>query len=618
MTDLDIYELLDKEQVLSESFEVEFKSAKGGLPGSLWESYSAFANSEGGSIILGITEDDNEFKLDGLSKEQVLKYQRLCWDQVNNKNKISINLLSNEDVKILESENGQYFLAILVPAAEYKSKPVHVGPDARTGTFKRNHTGDYKCSSEEVRQMIADSLPQKPDSRILDNFTLDDLDKTTISQFRQIFGSAKPGHPYLSEDDKGLLEKIGGWKKDRRTKKEGLTIAGLLMFGKHQSIIDALSDYHLDYQEITDPTLRWSDRIFPDGTWEANIFQFYRRVWPKISSSLPKPFQLQEGQRKDEDQLHEAIREALVNSLIHADYSIAGGVVIKKYQDYFLLSNPGNLLITIDQYYKGGISVPRNTSIQTMFILLGYGEKAGSGSTRILSTWEGQHWRKPYIQVINNPARVELYLRMESLLPPKSLNVLAELFGEQIKNMQGDGLIALTTAEIEGSITNIRLQQLINAHSSEISKMLKILCAHNYLIPFGKGRGTSYKLNKELKKVSIGDIKNTLANSMDTSGSNMDTSGNNMDTSRNNMETKTVESSKKRMKKSELNNKILSVCFGEYKTLSEISILINRDSKYLKNDIIPDMLKSNRLERLYPSNPNHPNQAYKAIDTYEN
>lgn len=107
------------------------------------------------------------------------------------------------------------------------------------------------------------------------------------------------------------------------------------------------------------------------------IFSIFHRVWPKLSFSLPKPFLLENGRRRDEGAIHEALREAFANSIIHADYRGQGGIVIKKYPDRFLFVNPGYMLVPLEQYYKGGCSVPRNTTIQTMFSLLGYGEKQG-------------------------------------------------------------------------------------------------------------------------------------------------------------------------------------------------------------------------------------------------
>ena len=93
-----------------------------------------------------------------------------------------------------------------------------------------------------------------------------------------------------------------------------------------------------------------------------------------------------------------------------------GGIVIKKYPDRFLFVNPGYMLVPLEQYYKGGCSVPRNTTIQTMFSLLGYGEKAGSGSLRIMSAWASAHWRKPFISMTNRPDRVCLDLKNGSIV----------------------------------------------------------------------------------------------------------------------------------------------------------------------------------------------------------
>ena len=59
-----------------ESTEVEFKSARGGFPGNLWDTYSAFANTQGGVIVLGVKERDGRFTLDGLTLEQVQKYKK--------------------------------------------------------------------------------------------------------------------------------------------------------------------------------------------------------------------------------------------------------------------------------------------------------------------------------------------------------------------------------------------------------------------------------------------------------------------------------------------------------------------------------------------------------------
>ncbi len=72
-----------------ETSEVKFKSARGGFPGSFLESYSAFANTNGGTIVLGVMEKDNRFFLDGLTEKAIVRYKKNFWDCAHNKGKIS-------------------------------------------------------------------------------------------------------------------------------------------------------------------------------------------------------------------------------------------------------------------------------------------------------------------------------------------------------------------------------------------------------------------------------------------------------------------------------------------------------------------------------------------------
>lgn len=83
-----------------ETLEVEFKSARGGFPGSFWESYSAFANTNGGTIVLGVVEKNNRFLFDGLTEETIIRYKKIFWDCAHNKGKTSVCLPRESDVRI--------------------------------------------------------------------------------------------------------------------------------------------------------------------------------------------------------------------------------------------------------------------------------------------------------------------------------------------------------------------------------------------------------------------------------------------------------------------------------------------------------------------------------------
>jgi ATP-dependent DNA helicase RecG len=138
---------------VGENDDWEFKSAKGGFPGSVWETYSAMANSAGGTIVLGASEKNGKVSVDGLETGQLDKSRKTLWDGLNNRGVVSRNLLANSQVESLQIENGS-LLIIKVPQATRKERPIYKGQNPFGGTFKRQHEGDYKCSDEEVRRMI--------------------------------------------------------------------------------------------------------------------------------------------------------------------------------------------------------------------------------------------------------------------------------------------------------------------------------------------------------------------------------------------------------------------------------------------------------------------------------
>lgn len=61
-----------------------------------------------------------------------------------------------------------------------------------------------------------------------------------------------------------------------------ITLTGVLMFGTELAIMGAMPRYFVDFREKlnSDPNMRWTDRVYPDGVWETNLYQFYRRVLP--------------------------------------------------------------------------------------------------------------------------------------------------------------------------------------------------------------------------------------------------------------------------------------------------------------------------------------------------
>lgn len=524
-----------------ESEYLEFKTAKGGLPKSLWETYSAFANTHGGLIVLGIKEETQSKKLSlaGLTEEQVELMKDELFRQLGNRQKVSACLLTDKDVSIERIEDS-YLLFIQVPQAARSQRPIYIDGDPERGSYRRNGEGDYHCTPEEVRRMYADSDPERPaDSRILKGFTEDDIDQPSLEQYRRLFRLSDPSHVWHSEDDQSLMKKLGGYRIDRESGEEGFTLAGLLMFGKIEAIQDlqCAPHYFPDYRSIPrgDNEQRWVDRIYPDGRWEANLFQFYRRVLPKLQEALPTPFTLDGNQRMDETPAHVALREAFVNCCVHADYGENTSLQVLRYPDRILFSNPGTLLISRRQYYEGGESVCRNPSLQKMFMMIGAAERAGSGTSKIFSGWKSIGWKAPYPQEGSKPNKITLLMPLESLLDKRIESALLTQLGEERwYQLDQEERMILSTAYTEEVINHQCIRASSTLHPTDITHRLQHLVREGYLSSQGHGRGTTYTLASP-EEYSV-EGANTLWSNMESSEMNMESLPPNMESSTSNME----------------------------------------------------------------------------------
>ena len=171
------------------------------------------------------------------------------------------------------------------------------------------------------------------------------------------------------------------------------------MFGVERRITDEYPEYFLDYREYMDSDIRWTDRIHSqDPEWSGNVFEFYSRVSAKLVLDLKRPFKLVDQVRIDETPLHDAVREALVNCLVNADFYQGWSVVIEKYPDKIVMANPGTIIAGQNQMLKGGISQPRNKGLFKMFNLIGLGEHAGSGVPDIYKAWREAGLDEPVVE----------------------------------------------------------------------------------------------------------------------------------------------------------------------------------------------------------------------------
>ena len=479
-----------------ENNQLEAKKAAGGIPKSIWETYSAFANTSGGIILLGVIEkQDNSLETINLTDPE--KMVKEFWNTVNNDTKISINLLSDKDVFIQEV-NGNRIIVINVPRAERSYKPVYLDGNP-LNCYRRNGEGDYRCTNEEYHSMVRDASYKSQDMLILEEMDLSVFNEASIISYRRRMSFSRPGHVWEQLENIDFLHRIGAVGIGSDGIKHP-TAAGLLMFGNEYDIVREYNNYFLDYQEQYDPQNRWTDRIISSsGDWSGNVYDFYFRVYNKLQQDIKTPFKLDGITRVDDTPSHQAIREALANCLVNADYYGRQGIVIIKRPEEITLSNPGNSRIELKTALCGGISDPRNSTMLKMFNFIDIGERAGSGIPNIFRVWKEEKRETPVITETYEPERFTLKLK---------LNFTCQESGDDKKvTIKSDDKVLNSKSDIQKNIILNYLKEKENGKISDFEKLLGVkttrvkhliyeLIESKTIIAVGSNRNRTYHLNQ--------------------------------------------------------------------------------------------------------------------------
>ncbi|MGW6780953.1 ATP-binding protein [Brucella pseudogrignonensis] len=520
--------------------------------------------------------------------------------------------------------------------------------------------------------MLAEQVEDSRDDKIMVGYTISDLSSDTLRIYRQVFANRDPSHPWNEIDDQEFIRLLGGWRTDRETGKSGLTLAGLLMFGDMVAIQEALPFYMLDYQERPQAKAesRWIDRLTLDGKWSGNLYDFYRRVYLKLTSDLKVPFHLENGERQEETPVHVALREALANVLAHADYTDRASVLVVKRPDMFGFRNPGLMRIPVDVAMHGGEADCRNRTVHKMFRLVGVGEQAGTGIPKIFMGWQSQHWNPPKFYDTPVPYNQTLLeLRMIDLFPADVMAELKAKFGDKLDELNYEGRVALAIAASEGTVNHARLCAVSVSHPVEISRTLQHLTSTGMLQSTG-GRGAVYKLpwqetptpddvfgstfRSSFSSTSTPEISNLGSSSsdLDLSSSVLSFSSSDLNLSSSDNAHRSIEGywistqlplpviddlshlsedmvgqlekiaelprTKKKVSHSKLEEVLLEICDGHYLTLQCISKLINRRPEALRNEYLTPMVRDRALSLAFPTTPTHERQAYCSTRSLNN
>ncbi|WP_199426087.1 ATP-binding protein [Thermaerobacillus caldiproteolyticus] len=457
----------------------------------------------------------------------------------------------------------------------------------------------YTIHSDDHSSVLHDSL-------ILEHYGLNELNFESVKSYREKFAAVKPNHPWNGLETKEFLYKIGAWGKLRNSSKEGVTLAGLLMFSEERIITEVLPQYFLEYRESSSDivTSVWTKRFTSqDGTWSGNVYDFYFKVMAHFTNV--------------DSTLSPALHEALINALVHADYSGEGGIVIEKEQDVFRFSNPGLFRIPIDHAFSGGMSNLRNPNLFKMFILIGLCKRAGSGLKHIEITWKQHQWKQPEFLQHTNPERTILTLTIQSskyLFPDEMAASYETVHVDDMQQHENDDMNEPMFEQVANSVNN-DLYSVNKNHNS----------VNNDKNSINKGVDS---MNNDVKSVNkdpdfISDMMNSV--NKDSNFINNPSNSVNNKNDRSSEMASFVESGqiheelwniaelarkKKRLHPSVMEQIILQLCAKKPLMLKELATLLARTPDGLRNNYLAKLLDEGKIQLKYPNQPNHPRQAY--------
>ncbi len=400
---MDISDLLTME----ESLHLEFKVSKKSLSDSLFETYSAFANTDGGDIYLGIS-DELPHKIIGVDnpKQQIASFIK----SVNNPTKCSCNLINDDDIELIETPEGS-IIRIHVKKAPLSERPVYINGIIDL-SFLRLGEADQKMSKSQILSFLEDRELIRFDGKVNSiGLDFDCLDKKTLSDFRQLLNKNRPNNSFSELSDEQMLERIGAILRSG-INKGSLTNGAVAFFGQYADIIRLFPSFHLDYQRYAEGKERWEERIASDDfTFSGNMFSFYLKVMDSLKSRLPNAFRREgNGANDDGSSVYDAVSEALINSLTNMSLFMDGGLLVKSYPDRISFRNSGDMLVEKEQALRGGVSIVRNSSIMTFFRVLNLAERSGFGIPTITSVMKKSKYPDPILEITPDGRFTELTL----------------------------------------------------------------------------------------------------------------------------------------------------------------------------------------------------------------
>jgi len=409
----------------------------------------AFANTNDGIIYIGIDDNGNVIGLKNANKDlEALSgmIREGIKSDLTLYTKIYIERIENKDiiiVKVSEAPNKPYYLA---------DKGLKT-----SGVYLRHGNASVQANEEVIKKMLIESNINSFENNI------SNIQDLHFNYLREIFKR----HNVEIDDNKFKTLNIINLNNEYTNL--GLLLSDECPYSIKCAIFNGNNKLEFkDRKEFSGSVLKQVNDTF-------EYLELYNKTKGKIIG-------LERIDTKDYPEY--ALRESLLNAIIHRDYNFTGSILISLFDDHFEITSLGGLVkgLSIEDLYNG-VSESRNPNLANIFYRLKYVESIGTGIGRIIESYK-EYDKEPLILNSENVFKVMLYnvnyVKNESIkILPTNLTQEEQIIEYLRKN---------------NKINRIIVESLLDVSKTRANDILNNMINNNILIQTGNGKNTYYVL----------------------------------------------------------------------------------------------------------------------------
>ncbi len=634
-----VKELFD---LLNEQDECNWIEAKRGSESSVsaMETVCAFCNEPGmggGYILIGIAADESaetpQYKVVGV--KDLDKFQKDFSTQCAS----MFNLAIRPELSI-EEVSGLIVIKILIHELAHGQKPAYFKTDGLPyGAMRRIGSTDQHCTSDDMHVFYRDNTSY--DQTPVKATGMEDIDENALKRYRMLREKVNPSAEELTYDDKDLLYALGCFSRENPVE---LNMAGLLLFGTAKAQRRTFPMLRADYIRV--PGNNWvedPDNRFSTIDMMGPLILILYRMIEAIVADLPKGFLLTEDSPQAEavGLPTKALREALVNALMHRSYREHKPTQVIRYDNRIEIINPGFSLKSEDRLGQPG-SESRNPFIAAVFHDTNLAETKGSGIRAMRRMMTDAHMVPPTFESSRDHNEFTARLLLHHFLDEKDIKWLKLFDKFNLNDSQKQSLVFVREV---GAINNPVYRQMSDCDSLRASNELRILRNFGLLTSKGRGKATYYIAGSELNVEIEKDISTQPA-ALSTQPAALSTQANTLSTQADTLSTQadgsvgpkaakistqqeegdiekitsifpeTLRLKINNIKKRENNSSLLEgiikeICLIKPYKSTELALILKKREDYLRRNFLNPLIERKELRYLYPEMIKHPEQAYQ-------